>query len=77
MDVTINENADGTFTCDNVGYIPTYCWQPTEGDARVLPSGKYLEKGPAGMTDEVHDRLVQTYQEITEAVGSQFPVLEG
>ncbi len=77
VDFTINENADGTFTCDNVGYIPTYCWQPTEGDARVLPSGKYLEKGPAGMTDEVHDRLVQTYQEITEAVGSQFPVLEG
>ena len=40
-------------------------------------SGKYLEKGPAGMTDEVHAHLVQTYQEITEAVGSQFPVLEG
>ena len=77
VDFTINENQDGTFTCDNVGYIPTYCWQPTEGDVRILPSGKYLSKGPAGMSDEAHDRLVQTYQEITEIVGTQFPVLDG
>ena len=77
LEFTISENSDGTFSCGDIGYIPTYCWQPTEGDARVLPSGKYLEKGPAGMTDEAHARLVQTYQEITEAVGSQFPVLEG
>ena len=77
VDFTINENADGTFTCDNVGYIPTYCWQPTPGDSRILPSGKYLSKGPVGMTDEVHDRLVQTYQEVTEIVGTQFPVLDG
>ena len=77
VDFTINENQDGTFTCDNVGYIPTYCWQPSEGDVRILPSGKYLSSGPAGMSDEAHDRLVQTYQEITEIVGTQFPVLDG
>ena len=77
VDFTINEHEDGTFTCDDVGYIPTYCWQPTQGDARVLPSGKYLQSGPAGMTEEAHNRLVETYQQVTETIGSEFPVLEG
>ena len=77
VDFTINENADGSFTCDNVGYIPTYCWQPTEGDARVLPSGKYLNNRPAGMSDEAFSRMTETYSEITQAIGNQFPVLEG
>ena len=77
LEFTISENSDGTFSCGDIGYIPTYCWQPTEGDVRVLPSGKYLSKGPVGMTDEAHDRLVQSYQEITEIIGSSYPVLEG
>lgn len=77
LEFTISENSDGTFSCGDVGYIPTYCWQPTEGDVRVLPSGKYLDKGPAGMSDEAHDRLVQSYQEITEIIGSDYPVLNG
>ena len=77
LEFTISENSDGSFSCGDVGYIPTYCWQPTEGDVRVLPSGKYLKEGPVGMTEEAHDRLVQSYQEITEALGSDFPVLQG
>ena len=72
-----SENSDGTFTCGDVGYIPTYCWQPTEGDVRVLPSGKYLKQGPSGMSDEAHDRLVQSYSEITEVIGGDYPVLQG
>ena len=77
LDFTVNENADGSFSCDGVGYIPTYTWQPTEGDVRILPSGKYLSNGPAGMTKEAHDRLVASYYEITEALGDKYPVLEG
>lgn len=77
LEFTISENSDGTFSCGDVGYIPTYCWQPTEGDVRVLPSGKYLKQGPSGMTDEAHERLVQSYQEITEIIGGDYPVLQG
>lgn len=77
LEFTISENSDGTFSCGDIGYIPTYCWQPTEGDVRVLPSGKYLKEGPVGMTEEAHDRLVQSYQEITEVLGSDYPVLQG
>ncbi len=77
LEFTISENSDGTFSCGDIGYIPTYCWQPTEGDVRVLPSGKYLKEGPVGMTEEAHERLVQSYQEITEVFGSDYPVLQG
>ena len=44
---------------------------------RVLPSGKYLKEGPVGMSEEAHDRLVQSYQEITEIIGGDYPVLQG
>ena len=77
LEFTISENSDGSFSCGDVGYIPTYCWQPTEGDVRILPSGKYLREGPVGMTEEAHARLVQSYSEITEVLGSDYPVLEG
>ena len=77
LEFTISENSDGTFSCGDIGYIPTYCWQPSEGDVRVLPSGKYLKEGPVGMSEEAHDRLVQSYQEITEIIGGDYPVLQG
>ena len=76
VEFTINEHEDGSFSCDNVGYIPTYTWQPTEGDSRVLPSGKYLKTRPAGMSDAAYDRMVESYNEITSKIGSEFPVLE-
>ena len=77
VDFTINENADGTFTCDNVGYIPTYCWQPVRGAGQVLPSGNYLNNRPEGMSDEDYNRMVESYGEVTSIIGSQFPVLQG
>lgn len=77
LEFTISENSDGTFSVGDIGYIPTYCWQPSEGDVRILPSGKYLREGPVGMTPEAHDRLVQSYQEIVEVLGNEYPVLEG
>lgn len=77
VDFTVNENPDGTFSCDNVGYIPTYCWQPVRGAGQVLPSGRYLNNRPDGMSDEDFARMVESYAEVTSAIGSQFPVLEG
>ena len=76
VDFTINENPDGTFSCDNVGYIPTYTWQPTRGDARVLPSGKYIDNRPSGMSDEAYNRMVESYREVVQAIGNEFPVLD-
>ena len=76
VEFTISEDNDGAFSVGGIGYIPTYCWQPTRGDVRVLPSGQYLINGPAGMTGEAHARLVQSYHEITGIIGNTHPVLE-
>ena len=77
IEFTISENDDGSFSTGGIGYIPTYCWQPTRGDVRVLPSAKYLMEGPVGMTGEAHARLVQSYREITGILSDAYPVLEG
>ena len=68
--------SDGSFSTGGVGCIPTYCWQPTRGDVRVLPSARYLTEGPAGMSGEAHERLVQSYWEITGVLSDACPVLE-
>ena len=76
LDFTVNEHEDGTFTCDNVGYIPTYTWKQ-DGAVRVLPSGKYLNERPAGMDDENYNRMVASYYEIVEVLGDQFQLING
>ena len=77
VEFTVRENDDGTFSVGGVGCIPTYCWQPTRGDVRVLPSAKHLKEAPAGMTPEAHARLVESYREITGILSDAYPVLEG
>ena len=76
LDFTINEQPDGTFTCDNVQFIPTYCWMQ-DGAIRVLPSGRYLNNAPEGMNAASYDRMVASYYEIVEMLGDNFNVLNG
>ena len=76
LDFTVNEHEDGTFTCDNVGYIPTYTWKQ-DGAIRVLPSGKYLNNRPSGMDDENYNRMVASYYEIVEVLGDKFQLING
>ena len=72
----MNEHEDGTFTCDSVGYIPTYTWKQN-GAVTVLPSGKYLNERPSGMDDENYKRMVASYYEIIEAIGDKFQLING
>ena len=74
LDFTVNEHEDGTFTCDSVGYIPTYTWKQ-DGAVRVLPSGKYKDNRPSGMDDENYNRMVASYYEIIEVLGDQFQLI--
>ncbi len=76
LDFTVNEHEDGTFTTDNVGYIPTYTWKQ-DGEVRVLPSGKYLDSRPSGMDDENYNRMVASYYEIVEIIGDKFQLING
>ena len=76
LDFTVNEHQDGTFTCDSVGYIPTYTWKQN-GAVTVLPSGKYLNDRPSGMDDENYKRMVASYYEIIEVIGDKFQLING
>ena len=76
LDFTVNEQPGGRFTCDSVGYIPTYTWKQ-DGAVKVLPSGRYLDNRPAGMDDENYNRMVASYYEIVEVFGNQFQLING
>lgn len=76
LDFTVNEQADGSFTCDNVGYIPTYTWQQN-GAVKVLPSGRYLNNPPAGMDSASAERMKASYYEIIEVIGDKFQLING
>ena len=76
LDLTIVENANGKFTVENVGYIPTYTWKQG-GGIRVIPSGKYLSKRPKGMDDENYQRLRISYDEIVQVLGNDFRIISG
>lgn len=74
IDFIVNEQADGTFTCDDVKYIPTYSWIHDK-TVQVVPSSQYLDNAPAGMDDETHAEMIKTYNDIVEVLGTEFGVL--
>ena len=76
LDFTVNEHPDGTFSCDNVGYIPIFTWKQNAAFT-VLPTGKSIRERPEGMSDENYDRMVQGYYEIIEMVGDEFQLITG
>ena len=76
LDFTVNEQPDGRFTCDRVGYIPTYTWKQ-DGAVRVLPSGKFLENRPIGMDDRNYSRMIESYREIEEVMGNRLCLING
>ena len=74
LDFTINEQPDGTFTCDNVQYIPTYCWMH-DNTVQVLPSGRYINNRPANMDSASYDKMVKSYNDMVDLIGPEFSVL--
>ena len=75
LDFTINEQPDGTFTCDNVGYIPTYCWIH-DNTVQVLAPSQYLDSAPAGMSNADYSTMMDRYYGTIELIGDQFSVLK-
>ena len=76
LDFTVNEQPGGRFTCDSVGYIPTYTWKQN-GAVKVLPSGRYLNSPPSGMDNASFDRMKASYYEIVQAIGDKFQLING
>lgn len=73
FEFTIQENADGTFSITDPGYVPVYVWtfknNKGDDDYRVLPIGQYLNNPPSGMNSEQVNRMKQSLQETFEVMG--------
>lgn len=75
LDFTIQEQADGTFRVENVGYVPLYMWKQ-DGQYSVVSSAQYLNSRPTGMDDANYNRMVETYSELQQVLGTNWRVLE-
>ena len=73
FEFTFQENADGSFSVVNPGYVPVYVWQfkndKGHDDYRVLPVGQYLNNPPSGMSSEQVSRMKESLQETLELMG--------
>lgn len=74
LDLTVQEQSDGTFAVTHAGYIPTYCWRH-DGTLTVVPSSQYLDQRPEGMSDSAHQRMCASYRETLQLFGDTLPVL--
>jgi poly-gamma-glutamate capsule biosynthesis protein CapA/YwtB (metallophosphatase superfamily) len=75
LDFTIQEQPDGSFRVEDIGYVPVYVWKQ-DGKYAVIPSGKFLKSKPDGMSVDQYNQMVKTYHEIVDQLGAdEFTVL--
>ena len=75
LDFTVQEQPDGTFTLENVGYVPTFCWKH-DNTLQVVPAVKYYQNRPSNMSSSSYKRLKNGLQATMKMMGEQFAVLE-
>ena len=76
LDFTLQEHEDGTFRVENVGYVPLYMWKQ-DGKYVIIPSAQFLNSRPDGMDDANYARMLETYAELQDVLGTQWRVLVG
>ncbi len=75
LDFTIQEQTDGTFRVEDIGYVPVYVWKQN-GVFAVISSAKYLDKKPDGMNSSQYTQMVKTYHQMVDRLGTDgFTVL--
>lgn len=75
LDFTIQEQADGSFRVEDIGYVPIYVWKQ-DGKYAVISSAKYLDAKPDGMSTDQYNQMVKTYHQIVDQLGTDgFTVL--
>ena len=75
LDFTVQEQPDGSFTVEDIGYVPTYCWVH-DGGVEVVLAKQCIENRPSGMSDEAYERMKSTYYGNVELLGTKFAVLD-
>lgn len=78
LELTVQEQNDGSYRVENVGIVPLYTWTYGAKDKETcitLPSGDFLKNAPDGMSSGSWSRMKETYNEITSLLGSVGRVL--
>lgn len=75
LEFTVREQSDGSFACEDVGFVPTYCWKHDK-TMQVISTAKYLSNPPEGMDAAAYRRMQASYAETMTLFGDQFAVLE-
>ena len=74
LDFTLQEQQDGSFAVENVGYVPIFCWRQ-ESQIRAISSLKYYEERPSGMSDSTWKRMKASCRELRDLLGENLVML--
>ena len=73
LDFTLQEREAGGFDVTDVKVMPTYCWRQG-GVIQTLPALDFYDAPPAGMTDDLWQRLRESVDDLRELIGD-LPVI--
>ena len=75
LEFTLVEQEEGGFAVENIGFVPTYCWEK-DGVFTTIPALVYYDEAPEGMSAEQHQRLRKSVDDVTALMGGRLAVLE-
>ena len=73
LDFTLQERETGGFDVTDVKVMPTFCWRQPDV-IQTLPALDYYDAPPAGMTDDLWQRLRDSVDDLRELIGD-LPVI--
>ena len=73
LDFTLQEREAGGFDVTDVKVMPTYCWRQSDV-IQTLPALDFYDAPPAGMTDDLWQRLRESVDDLRELIGD-FPMI--
>ena len=75
LEFTLLEKQDGSFEAVDVGIVPVFCWHHN-GTIQAVPSAKYYEERPKGMSNDAWNRMKATCRSLYDLMGGSIPFLE-
>ncbi len=75
LEFTLVEQEAGGFAVENIGFVPTYCWEK-DGVFTTIPALPCYDEAPEGMSDAQHQRLRKSVDDVTALMGGRLTVLE-
>ena len=70
----IQEKQEGGFAITCPAVVPIYCWKRDDA-IQAVPSGKYLDSPPEGMSENRYSRMKETYRELRSLIDDSIPFI--